>query len=170
LTGKITLQKGRVDLCTVVHRAVEVNQPLIDAHRHQLSLLLPPHELCVQGDQIRLIQVVANLLNNSVKYSEDGGRIELQAEEQEAWAVLRVRDTGIGIAPEMLPHIFDLFSQGERGLDRAQGGLGVGLSLVRRLVEMHGGEVEAHSRLNHGSEFIVRLPLQAEPAGHSPRA
>jgi signal transduction histidine kinase len=129
-----------------------------------LIVVLPPHELSVEGDKVRLVQVVGNLLNNAAKYSEDGARIELTVEQDGEWAILRVRDTGMGIAPEMLPYIFDLFSQGERGLDRAQGGLGIGLSLVKSLMEMHGGQIEARSRLGQGSEFTIRLPLliQAE--------
>jgi PAS domain S-box-containing protein len=158
--GKITLQSKPVDLATVVQRAVEVNQPLMEARHHQLVVILPSQNLSVAGDEVRLVQVVANLLNNAAKYSEDGGKIELRLEQDGETALLQVRDTGIGIAPELLPRIFDLFSQGERGLDRAQGGLGIGLSLVKSLVEMHGGRIEAHSPgVGQGSAFTVRLPL-----------
>lgn len=163
--GKIELQKHPVDLATVIQRAVEVNQPLIEARHQRLIVALPAEDLGVEGDKIRLVQVVANLLNNAAKYSEDGGRIELRLERDGSTALLRVRDTGMGIAPELLPHVFDLFSQGERGLDRAQGGLGIGLSLVKSLVEMHGGRVEAHSGgPGQGSEFRVRLPLLVQAA------
>lgn len=144
---------------------MEVNQPLIEARHQRLIVALPAEDLGVEGDKIRLVQVVANLLNNAAKYSEDGGRIELRLERDGSTALLRVRDTGMGIAPELLPHVFDLFSQGERGLDRAQGGLGIGLSLVKSLVEMHGGRVEAHSGgPGQGSEFRVRLPLLVQAA------
>lgn len=160
--GEIKLQKKPVDLAAVLHRAMEVNQPLIESHRHQLTATFPPQNLSVEGDEVRLVQVVANLLNNAAKYSEDGGRIELRLEQDREQATIRVRDAGIGIAPELLPYLFDLFSQGERGLDRAQGGLGIGLALVKSLVEMHGGHVEAHSRgVGQGSEFLIRLPLLA---------
>jgi PAS domain S-box-containing protein len=162
--GKITLQKGPVDLATIVHRAVEINQPLIEARHHRLIVILPPHDLSVEGDKVRLVQIVGNLLNNAAKYSEDGARIELTIEQGGEWAILRVRDTGLGIAPEMLPYIFDLFSQGERGLDRAQGGLGIGLSLVKSLVKMHGGRIEARSCVGQGSEFTIRLPLLIQAA------
>jgi PAS domain S-box-containing protein len=160
--GKITLQKNPVNLATVIQRAVEVNQSLIDTRHHRLIVVLPPHDLSVEGDSIRLTQVIGNLLNNAAKYSEDGARIELTVEPDGEWAILRVCDTGLGIAPEMLPYIFDLFSQGERGLDRSQGGLGIGLSLVKSLVEMHGGRIEARSCLGQGSEFTIRLPLLAQ--------
>jgi CheY-like chemotaxis protein len=115
-----------------------------------------------------MAQVVSNLLNNAAKYTEDGGRIELIAERTPREAVLRVRDNGVGIAPEMLPQVFDMFRQIEISTDRSQGGLGIGLTLVRRLVEMHGGKIEAHSAgLGKGSEFLARLPALAEPAPDS---
>jgi CheY-like chemotaxis protein len=119
----------------------------------------------VEADAARLAQVISNLLNNSAKYTEDGGSIELIVERSRKEAVLRVRDNGVGIAPEMLPHVFDMFMQAESSTNRSQGGLGIGLTLVRRLVEMHGGAIEARSAgLGKGSEFLVRLPALTEPA------
>jgi CheY-like chemotaxis protein len=124
----------------------------------------------VEADAARLAQVLSNLLNNAAKYTEDGGRIELIAERVSEEAVLRVRDNGIGIAPEMLPRVFDMFMQVEGSTDRSQGGLGIGLTLVRRLVEMHGGKIEARSAgLGRGSEFLVRLQALTEPAFESVR-
>jgi signal transduction histidine kinase/ActR/RegA family two-component response regulator len=157
--GKIRLQTEAVDLAAVVARAVETNRPLIDARRHELTVGLPAEPLRVEGDPVRLTQVVGNLLNNAAKYTEEGGRIWLTAERDGAEAVLRVRDTGVGIPAEMLASIFELFTQVDRTLDRSQGGLGIGLTLVRRLVEMHGGRVQASSDgPGQGSEFVVRLP------------
>jgi two-component system CheB/CheR fusion protein len=158
--GKIDLRKQPVDARTVVDRAVESVKPLIDARRHDLTVTLPHQPVMVEADATRLAQVVLNLLNNSAKYTEEGGRIWLTLEQNEKDAAIRVRDNGMGIAPELLPRIFDLFTQAERTLDRSQGGLGVGLTLVRRLVEMQGGTVMAHSEgPGHGSEFIVYIPL-----------
>jgi CheY-like chemotaxis protein len=126
---------------------------------------LPAEPIWLQADPTRLEQVVVNLLNNAAKYTNEGGQIWLTAQQEDGEVVLRVRDTGVGIAPELLPRIFDLFTQADRTLDRSQGGLGIGLSLVQRLVELHGGTVEARSAgLGQGSEFIVRLPALS-PAG-----
>jgi PAS domain S-box-containing protein len=158
--GKIVLQKEPLELSTVVARALESSQPLIQARRHTLSVRVSPDPMPVEGDLVRLVQVLSNLLNNAAKYTAEGGRVELIAEREGEEVVLRVRDTGVGIAPEMLPHLFTLFTQSERTLDRSEGGLGIGLTLVRRLTEMHKGRVEARSAgLGKGSEFIVRLPL-----------
>ncbi|MGE0132251.1 MAG: ATP-binding protein [Blastocatellales bacterium] len=158
--GKITLHREQLNLATITSRAVEVSRPLIDARRHILSVSLPPEPLRVEGDLTRLSQIVANLLNNAAKYTEEGGNIWLTVAREQDQVALRVRDTGVGIAPEMLPHVFDLFTQADRSLDRSQGGLGLGLTLVRRLAEMHGGSVAAYSPgLGQGSEFVVRLPL-----------
>ena len=166
--GKISLQKAPVDLAEVVATAVETSRPLIESHRHKLTVLLPGRPLRVEADSARLAQVLSNLLNNAAKYTKDGGRIELIAERVSEEAVLRVRDNGVGIAPEMLPQVFDMFVQVENSRDRSQGGLGIGLTLVRRLVEMHGGKIEARSTgLGKGSEFLVRLPALAEPAPES---
>ena len=161
--GKIELRKDRVDLADMLQSAVETSRPAIDAAKHQLQLTYPPHSLYVVGDSLRLSQVIANLLNNSAKYTSPGGRIELTAERDGAQAVLRVRDNGIGIPPEVLPHVFDMFMQIDKHAKHSQGGLGIGLMLVRRLVHMHGGGVDAHSDgTGRGSEFTVRLPLAAD--------
>ncbi|HEY7914218.1 MAG TPA: ATP-binding protein [Blastocatellia bacterium] len=163
--GKVTLKKERVDLESVVARAVETSRPLIDARKHEFAITLPPEPVQLEGDLTRLGQVVSNLLNNAAKYTEEGGKIWLAAERAGDELVLRVRDTGIGIPAETLPHVFDLFSQADRSLDRSQGGLGIGLTLVRSLVEMHGGKVEASSDgPGHGSQFVVRLPALPEYA------
>src|SRR5205814_522321 len=135
-------------LSAVVARAVETARPLIDGAGHALEVALPPGPVWLEGDPVRLAQVVANLLNNAAKYTERSGRIWLSAErtgEAPGEVLLRVRDTGVGIPPEMLGRVFDLFVQADRSLDRAQGGLGIGLTLARSLVELHGGTVEAHS-------------------------
>ncbi len=120
---------------------------------------LPPQPVWLHTDAGRLEQIVVNLLNNAAKYTEQGGHIWLSVEQGGNDCVLRLRDTGIGIAPELLPYVFDLFTQAERSLARSQGGLGIGLALVKRLVEMHGGRVDVHSTLGEGSEFVVTLPL-----------
>ena len=161
--GKINLLTEPADLAAVVARAVEISRPLIDARKHHLKSSLPGQAIWVAGDPARLAQVVSNLLNNAAKYTEEGGRIELSVEASCDQAVLRVRDTGVGIAAAMLPHVFDLFTQVQGSVSRSEGGLGIGLTLVRSLVEMHGGSVLATSGgLGHGSEFIVRLPLLQE--------
>ena len=165
--GKINLQMKPVDLKDVVALAVEISRPLIDARKHVLKVSLPQQAVEVEGDPGRLAQVVSNLLNNSAKYSEDGGRIELTVEAIGDQAVLRVRDTGIGIEPAMLPRIFDLFTQVKGSASRSAEGLGIGLALVRNMIELHGGCVQAASAgLGHGTEFVVRLPLMSKlPAG-----
>jgi PAS domain S-box-containing protein len=162
-SGKIQLQKGRVDLAAIVSRAVEGARPLIDTRRHTLDVKLPEDELSVDADPVRLAQVLWNLLNNAAKYTPEGGRIWLTAVKDQDHAVVSVRDTGLGIPQDMLPKVFDLFTQMERTLARAEGGLGIGLTLVRRLTEMHGGTVTASSAgPGQGSEFVVRLPLGAD--------
>jgi PAS domain S-box-containing protein len=159
-TGKVRLHRERLDLRGIVERAVETVRPAIDRRRHELSLCLPPEPVWLHVDPNRLEQVVVNLLNNACKYTDEGGRLGLTVGQEEDQVVLRLRDTGIGIAPDLLPHIFDLFTQADRSLDRSQGGLGIGLSLVQRLVELHGGTVQAFSAgLGQGSEFVVRLPV-----------
>jgi PAS domain S-box-containing protein len=158
--GKVQLLRQPLELAAAVARAVETSRPLIDGRGHQLIVSLPPEPVSLDGDLTRLAQVLANLLNNAAKYTPEGGRIELTVERNGQEAVLRVRDSGMGIPAEMLPKVFDLFTQGERALDRAQGGLGIGLTLVRSLVELHGGSVSALSEgPDRGSEFVVRLPL-----------
>ena len=138
---------------------LESARPVIDRFKHELSVSLPTDPLWLEGDPTRLEQVVVNLLNNAAKYTDEGGQIRLTAQQQGADIVVRIIDTGIGIAPELLPRVFDLFTQADRTLDRSQGGLGIGLSLVKKLVELHGGTVAVHSAgLGQGSEFIVRLP------------
>jgi PAS domain S-box-containing protein len=157
--GSIQLRQERLDLRGIVDRAVETVRPVIDRRKHELLVTLPPEPVWLIADPTRLEQVIGNLLNNAVKYTDEGGRIWLTL-EQESEAVLRVRDAGIGIAPELLPHIFDLFTQADRASDRSQGGLGIGLTLVEKLVGMHGGTVTAFSAgLGLGSEFTIRLPL-----------
>lgn len=160
--GKITLQREPLEPATIIHRAVEASRPLIDARRHQLTVALPwaaAESPLVEGDLTRLVQVVSNLLNNAAKYTDEGGRIRLAVAQEDGEVVIRVRDNGLGLTADLAPRVFDLFTQADRSLDRSQGGLGIGLTLVKQLVEMHGGRVEAHSAgLNQGSEFIVRLP------------
>jgi signal transduction histidine kinase/DNA-binding response OmpR family regulator len=161
--GKINLQMERVDVALVVDGAVETCRPLLDARKHELTVSVPPEPLCVEGDAARLAQIVGNLLNNAAKYTEEGGRVWLTVAREDGDVVLRVRDTGIGIPPDMMPYIFDLFTQVDRSLDRSQGGLGIGLTLVHRLVELHHGSVCVQSPgPNQGSEFVVRLPLVQE--------
>ncbi len=163
--GKIHLQMGPVDLAAVVARALEISRSLIDAHKHSLQVSLPEQTLQVAGDPTRLAQVLSNLLNNAAKYTDEGGSIELTVEASASEAILRVRDTGLGIAADMLPQIFEMFTQVQGSVSRSDGGLGIGLTLVRSLVEMHGGSVAAHSEGHgHGSEFVVRLPLLQEAA------
>ncbi len=176
-SGKINLVKRPVDVATVVERAVESSRPLIEQRRHALTVSVPDEPLRVEADLTRLAQVVWNLLNNAAKYTPEGGHIGLTVERQAGEVVLRVRDDGMGIPPDVLPKVFDLFTQAERTLDRAEGGLGIGLTLVRRLTEMHGGTVAVHSDgPGRGSEFAVRLPLlpdepaPARPGRQEPRA
>ncbi|HEX5010840.1 MAG TPA: PAS domain S-box protein [Planctomycetota bacterium] len=158
--GKISLRLETVDAREIVERAVESSRPFLDARRHHLELDLPGHPARVHGDIARLSQVMLNLLNNAAKYTLPGGHIHVAVATAGGECVLRVRDDGMGIHAELMPRIFDLFVQGERGLDRSEGGLGLGLALVRKLVEAHGGHVEAFSAgPGDGSEFVVRLPL-----------
>jgi signal transduction histidine kinase len=167
--GKVALKTERVGLSSVVADAVETSRPLIEAARHELTVSLPADPIELEADPTRLAQVLSNLLNNAAKYTDPGGRIRLSAGREVGGVTVRVRDTGIGIAPEMLPRIFDLFVQADRSGQRGQGGLGIGLTLVRTLVEMHGGTVEAHSGgPGQGSEFIVRLPLTRTQQPSSP--
>lgn len=164
MRNKIELRKERVDLRQVVERAVETAHPVIDAQGHKLSVDLPSEPILVDADAVRLAQVIANLLNNAAKYTEKAGRIWLTVRRMNGTAEIRVQDTGIGIAPDLLPKVFDLFVQADRSIARSQGGLGIGLTLVKYLVEMHGGTVTATSQgLGHGSEFVVRLPVLVAP-------
>jgi PAS domain S-box-containing protein len=158
-TGRINLHKDVLDFRGVVEGAVDSVQGLFDQRRHQLDVSLPAEPIWLYADHTRLEQVVVNLLTNAAKYTEEEGRVWLGLEKQGDEAVLTVRDTGLGIAPALLPRVFDLFTQAERTLDRSQGGLGIGLTVVQTLVEMHQGKVEVYSALGRGSEFVVRLPL-----------
>jgi PAS domain S-box-containing protein len=166
--GKIELRKETVDVTSIVARSVESVRPFIDARRQVLAVSLPRTPIYLEGDPTRLEQILTNLLNNAAKYTDEGGKLWLSAEREDDEVVLCVRDNGMGIEPTLLPRVFDLFTQAERSLDRKQGGLGIGLTLVRRLVEMHGGKVAAASDgAGQGSEFTIRLP--AMPALPRPR-
>jgi CheY-like chemotaxis protein/anti-sigma regulatory factor (Ser/Thr protein kinase) len=167
-TGRIQLRRESTVLNVVVEDAVATVRSLIDQRRHELTVSIPAQAIWVHGDTARLEQVVVNLLTNAAKYTDQGGHVWLTVQQEGDEAVLRVRDTGVGIAPEILPRIFDLFTQAERSLDRAQGGLGIGLALVQRLVEMHGGTVAVSSALGLGSEFVVRLPVVLPPPTQAP--
>src|SRR5206468_1971398 len=163
-SGKIDLKIESVDVGEVVVAAVETSRPYVDALEHTLTVLLPPERLLLRGDFARVAQVLANLVNNAAKYTDRGGRISVTAAREGTEIVFRVRDTGVGIPKELLSSIFEPFTQIDRTLDRSRGGLGLGLTLVRRLVEMHGGRVLAQSEgPGLGSEFTVALPA-ASPA------
>lgn len=163
MRGKVSLQIETVRIGDVVERAVETSRPIIDEHAHELLVSVPAEPLCVDADEIRLAQVISNLLNNAAKYTEPHGRISLTVRQESDRLAIYVQDSGIGIESDLLPRVFDLFTQADRALDRSQGGLGIGLSLVRSLVEMHGGSVTARSEgQGKGSEFIVRLPVSTK--------
>jgi CheY-like chemotaxis protein/two-component sensor histidine kinase len=167
--GKIQLRKERVTLQAVVNHAVETVRPFIESRKHQISASMPPEAIWLEADPLRMEQVLVNLLNNAAKYTEPGGNISVAVERVGNECELKVRDTGAGIVAEMLPRVFDLFVQADKSLDRSQGGLGIGLTLVKRLVALHGGTVEARSEgIGHGSEFVVRLPVVAEVSGLKP--
>ena len=158
-TGKVQLRRERLIVNGIVEHAIETVRPLVEQHQHELTVSLAPEPIWLDADAARLEQVLVNLLINAAKYTHEGGRIGISVEQEGHECVLRVRDTGVGIAPELLPHIFDLFTQAERSLARSQGGLGIGLALAQRLTILHGGKIEAHSVLGEGSEFVVRLPV-----------
>ena len=158
-TGRIHLRANHVTMNVIVENAIETVRPLIDQQRHTLDITVSSAAILLNADAGRLEQVVVNLLANAAKYTEPGGHIWLSAQQEGDEAVVRIRDTGVGISAELLPNIFDLFTQADRSMDRSQGGLGIGLCLVQRLVEMHRGTVTAHSTLGEGSEFVVRLPV-----------
>ena len=162
-TGRIHLQEERLAFNGIVENALETVRPLIEKHQHSLEVALSPLTVWLYADASRLEQVVVNLITNAAKYTEPGGSITVSVQQEGNDAVLRVRDSGVGIAPELLPHVFELFTQAERSLARSEGGLGIGLCLVKRLVEMHRGTVTAYSTLGDGSEFVVRLPVMATP-------
>jgi PAS domain S-box-containing protein len=160
--GKVRLSKRPVELSTIVKQAIEACAPLIKERRHRLEVSLPGAPVLLNVDDARIVQVIANLLNNAAKYMPEGGRIQLTVSEEEGAAVIRVRDEGVGIAPAMLGRIFKPFVQIDSANGRAQGGLGIGLAVVKSLVEMHSGRVEAQSDgPGRGAEFTVRLPLAA---------
>ncbi len=163
-TGRVQLRRELVAIGDIVAGAGETVRPRIDLRRHELTVSLPPEPIWLSADTARLEQVLANLLANAAKFTYEGGQISLSVRRELDLCVVRVRDTGIGITPAMLPRIFDLFTQAERSLDRSQGGLGIGLALVRRLTELHGGTVSAHSTVGEGSEFVVRLPVASVDA------
>ena len=163
--GKITLQQEPLDLGTIVSNAAEVSRAAMEAHGHLLTVTVPDGPLPISGDAVRLAQVFENLLGNAAKYTPPGGRVTLTVEREGPQGIVRVRDSGIGIGPDVLPRIFDLFVQADTSLDRSEGGLGIGLTLVDRLTRMHGGSVEAFSDgPGSGSEFVVRLPLDVAHA------
>jgi PAS domain S-box-containing protein len=166
-SGKVVLQRNRVDLRAIAELAIEASLPFIVAGHHEFKSDLPQGPVWVDGDASRLSQVMINLLNNAAKYTAEGGKIRLNLATDESEAIVQVKDNGVGIPPEMLTEVFDMFTQVNRTLDRAQGGLGIGLSLVQRLTELHGGTVTADSPgLGSGSTFTIRLPLL--PAEESP--
>jgi PAS domain S-box-containing protein len=168
---RLELRKSRVELATVIEHAIEACRPIIDKREQRLSVALPKQACAVWADPARLAQVFANLLNNSSKYTDTGGQISVSAEQEDNAIVVRVRDTGIGIPADKLDSVFDMFSQVGNALDRSQGGLGIGLTLVKQLVHMHSGSVEARSAgLGKGSEFVVRLPLGGASLPASARA
>jgi PAS domain S-box-containing protein len=163
-SGKIALRKEPLDLVTLLSSAVEASRPAFEGRGQHLQVTLPATPLMVEGDLTRLSQVLLNLLNNAAKYTPERGHVWVSAKGDHGDIVIRVRDDGIGIPAELLPRVFDLFAQGERALDRAEGGLGIGLTLVRQLVHMHGGRVDASSAgPGQGSEFAVRLPGMPTP-------
>jgi CheY-like chemotaxis protein len=162
--GKVDLRTERVELAQIVARAIEMASPLIEQRQHDLRVEVAPRGLAVDGDPARLHQVVLNLLTNAAKYTEPKGRISVSGTREGEQIVLRVRDNGIGIAADMLPQVFDLFTQERQTIDRSQGGLGLGLTIVRRLIELHEGTVEGRSDgIGRGSEFTVRLPAASTP-------
>jgi CheY-like chemotaxis protein/two-component sensor histidine kinase len=166
--GRIELRRHRILLNDVLRDAVEAIRPTLQLRRHELKLGMADEELPVNGDGVRLTQVFSNLLHNAAKYTDPNGRIEVATFRDGDHAVVRVRDNGIGMAPEMLPRVFDLFAQAPVSLDRAQGGLGIGLTLVRALIELHGGEAVAESEgLGRGSVFTVRLPIMKRAASRA---
>jgi CheY-like chemotaxis protein len=166
--GKIQLQKQRIDLNVLLAQAVEVSRPMMIQRRHELSMVMAPQPMELEADPTRLLQVFDNLLNNAAKYTDPGGHIAIVAAVEDEEAVVTIRDDGIGMTPDLLARAFDLFVQGTRSLDRSQGGLGIGLTLVQTLVKMHGGSVRAFSEgPGRGSQLVVRLPL-APPSDLGP--
>ena len=166
--GKIELTYEQVDVKQIIERAIETSGPAIEAAQHTIRQIVPPQPLEIRADALRLTQVISNLLNNACKYSEPGKQIIISARQEGKQIRLSVKDEGIGISAEMMPKIFDMFTQAQRTLGRTEGGLGVGLTLVKQLVEMHGGSVRAISAgIGQGSEFILHLPISGNPMSHS---
>jgi len=167
--GKLSLRRTIFDVRQAINQAVQTTRPLLEAQAHRLAVQLPTEPVYLEADEARVVQVLINLLGNAGKYTERGGRISLTATREGEEVVLRVRDNGVGIEPDMLGRIFDLFTQVGRSLHRSQGGLGIGLTLVRQLVELQRGKVSVHSDgPGKGSEFVVRLPVA--PAHLAPSA
>jgi CheY-like chemotaxis protein/two-component sensor histidine kinase len=167
--GTFSLRKEQVELAAVVRNATETSEPLIKAGGHTLVVELPEEPLWLEGDLVRMAQILANLLNNAAKYTDYGGRISLRAWCEGGNAAISVSDNGVGIASEVMPRMFEMFSRGDRDSGRSQGGLGIGLALSRRLAQMHGGSLEARSDgPGKGSEFIARLPLTSVPVQAAP--
>src|SRR6185369_5370723 len=161
--GKLELRKRPVELRSLVQAAVETSQPLIDSGRHKLTVILPDRPIHLDADPVRMAQVISNLLNNAAKYIPEGGDIRLESRREEGEVVLTVADNGMGLAPELMPRLFEMFAQGPSGLEQSQGGLGIGLSLVKGLVNLHGGSVTAESAgPGQGSRFSVRLQVMDE--------
>jgi len=168
--GKLDLRRKQVELASVIHQAVEAYRPAIESARQEIVVTLPHRPAYLDADSMRLAQVFGNLLSNASKYSDPGSRIALTAEQQGGDVVVSVKDTGIGIPSGMLETIFDMFTQVDQSLERTRGGLGIGLTLVRQLVELHGGSVQAFSEgLGRGSEFVVRLPVLSAAPKSQPR-
>ncbi|MHB8816337.1 MAG: hybrid sensor histidine kinase/response regulator [Steroidobacteraceae bacterium] len=162
--GTLMLRRSSVDLAALVAAAHESARPLIEARKHTLEVRLPEQSIRLAADPVRLAQVLSNLLINAAKYTDGGGRIELEARQEGGELLIAVRDNGIGISAQMMPRVFTLFAQASSALERSEGGLGIGLALVRGLVELHGGQASAYSAgTGHGSEFVVRLPLGSPP-------
>jgi CheY-like chemotaxis protein len=161
--GQIELKKAPVEIAQVIGQAVDMASPLLERRSHELQVAVPSRGLLVNADEERMVQIFANLLTNAAKYTDAGGHIGISAARDDGQIVIRVSDSGCGIRSEMLPHIFEMFVQGERTLDRSRGGLGLGLTIVRSLVDLHGGSVTVHSEgAGRGTEFVVTLPAVSQ--------
>jgi two-component system CheB/CheR fusion protein len=169
MSGNIDLRKQHVQLSSVVSHALAIVQPFLEERQHQLVVSQPQTVVWLDADSARLSQVLSNLLHNAIKYTPSGGRIELEVRQQGDQVAVHIKDNGIGINPDYLSELYELFTQADRSLDRSSGGLGIGLTLVRRLVEQHGGRISAHSEgVGQGCEFVVCLPLVEAPAPAPP--